>query len=116
MSANDARRTAREVLDRYIPVTDTASGAVLGYLADISVQGIMLQSVEPLVLGEHQEGIRLEIGDDDGMYPRLTVECRPVWSRKQDDSVFYNTGLEFVELDEADQPQVRALMDEFGLR
>ncbi|SEP07179.1 PilZ domain-containing protein [Aquisalimonas asiatica] len=115
--ADDVRRTPREVVDQYMRVFRTDTGELVGYLADISIYGLMLQSQSPLMLsdGEERVALRLELDTPIDKASELTFEARPVWSRKEGSSVFHHTGLEFVELPEDDQRRVQTLMETYRL-
>lgn len=116
--ADDGRRTQREVLDHYLRVFRTDTGDLVGYLADVSVYGLMLQSQRPLALADGQDTItlRLELDRPIGGAEEMVVEARPVWSRKEGSSVFHHTGLEFVVLPEDDRQRVETLMEDYRLQ
>ena len=115
---DDLRRTHREVMDHYLRVFRTDADELVGYLADVSVYGLMLQSQQPLTLPDGQDTItlRLELDRRTGEAEEIVVEARPVWSRKEGSSVFHHTGLEFVGLPEDDRQRVEALMEEYRLQ
>lgn len=112
------RRTHREVLDHYLRVFRADTNELVGYLADVSVYGVMLQSQRPVSLPDGQDSIhlRLELDRPIGGVEEMTVEARPVWSRKEGSSVFHHTGLEFVELAEDDRERVQTLMEDYRLQ
>lgn len=115
--ADDVRRTHREVLDHYLRVFRTDSEELVGYLADISVYGLMLQSQEPLTLGDGEERVTLRLELDRPILDarEIVVDARPVWSRKEGSSVFHHTGLEFADLPEDDRQRVETLMEDYRL-
>ena len=116
--ADDVRRTQREVLDHYLRVFRTDTDDLVGYLADVSVYGLMLQTQRPLALPDGKDSItlRLELDRPIGGVEEITVEARPVWSRKEGSSVFHHTGLEFVSLPEDDRERVETLMEDYRLQ
>lgn len=116
-TADYARRTSREVLDHYLRVFRDDTDDLVGYLADISIYGLMLQSQRPLTLkdGEEQVRLRLELDRPIDGAEEVFVEARPVWSRKEGSSVFHHTGLEFISLDDDQRARVEVLMSDYRL-
>lgn len=116
-TGEDARRIHREVLDHYLRVFREDTGELLGYLADISIYGLMLQSQGPLRLADGQEWLRLRLELDRPLLEAdaIIVDARPVWSRKEETSVFHHTGLELAELGVDDAQRVEALMEMYRL-
>ena len=90
------RRVARRHLIYYLRVFDTASGALLGNLVDISTNGIMLVSDKPLepniryrlqmVLPETVDGSR-----------EVQFDAESRWCQKGANQDFYDTGFELID-------------------
>ncbi|WP_290651542.1 PilZ domain-containing protein [Aquisalimonas sp.] len=116
-TADDVRRTPREVLDHYLRVFRADTDELVGYLADVSVYGLMLQSQQPLTLPDGEESIRLRLELERPIHgaQEIVLEARPVWSRKESSSVFHHTGLEFTEVADDDRARVQVLMEIYRL-
>ncbi len=112
-AVRDVRRAPREVIERYLRVFRDGSGEAVGYLADLSSEGLMLQSERPLCLhdGEERLSLRVELAEPIDGASEIRVAVRPVWSRRAEDSIFHHTGLEFLELDEAERARLLRLME-----
>jgi len=110
----DARHVKREVVNRFLPISNRESGELIGYLTDLTDRGALVQSNErlpeatvvPLLIDQH------EINPE---YPALAVDARCVWNRETPNAVFCYSGLEFEAPSPATQDQLRSIRERFRL-
>ena len=110
----DARRQGREIIDYYVQVLEHDTGALLGYLVDLTEHGFMLQSHEPLA-GDEERRLRLVLREPLDNVDHLEVAARRVWTREKDTSVFVHNGMQFTRLDDATRARIRELMERHAL-
>jgi len=96
----ERRKLDRKYLAIYSRVFDRVSGRVLGYLSDMSQQGAMIISDDPM-----PEDLDLHLRFDlpDPLLfstDHLNLDARVAWCRPDIDPAFYNIGFEFSNLAE----------------
>lgn len=92
--AREARRATREVINRYLKVFDGNDDSFLGYLADITDSGAMVQSHDPIPSGTLYS-LRVELPEGLESQAGVVIHARSVWERKERNAVFHNAGFEF---------------------
>jgi hypothetical protein len=110
----DARRRPRDVVDQFLPVLHRETGALVGYLTDVNVDGGMLESDGPLPEGEMLP-LRIELAEDIGGSRTIDIEGRCVWSRKARNAVFHHSGFEFGEMATDIRKRIAELAERYRL-
>jgi hypothetical protein len=96
----ERRQIDRKYLAVYSRVFDRVTAKVLGYLADLSQNGTMLISDDPLPEGEYYK-LRFDLPDPPLFsVDHLDMDARVAWCRPDVDPAFYNIGFEFKEVNE----------------
>lgn len=94
----------------------------IGFLIDISQDGMMLMSENILQEGKYYQ-LKMKIPssldwkskDDQDRYVNFTAQCK--WSRHDEvDKEFYLSGFEFTELHEDDNSLIRSIIEEYRIR
>ena len=111
----DSRRQNREIINYYLQVMDGDNNVLLGYLLDVSENGLLLQSHEPLSEPGHVCNLRLVLRQPVDGESELNVAARAVWSRKQPGSVFHHSGFEFQDPDARARRVIQHLMEQFAI-
>ena len=110
----DARRAEREIINYYLQVFDRAGDRLLGYLADVTPGGLMLQSREPIPEGQDFD-LRLELNAEIEGAKSIDLKGRSIWTRKEKTSIFFHNGFELVEVDAGQRQLIETLMENFKL-
>lgn len=110
----EARRQEREIINYYLPTFDRRSGSLLGYLVDITEQGLMLQTHDQLAPDQDIE-LRLQLKEPLDGADHILLEARVVWSRKQGTAIFFHTGFEFRSIEEDQRRLVNMLIKSYRL-
>lgn len=110
----EARRSDREVINRYLRVFDRDSNRFLGYLVDITPKGAMLQSREAIE-PETRFKLRVELPEEFAGEKAIDVEAESVWDKKEENALFHHTGFEFVGLSSDSVEKIRQLMDNYKI-
>lgn len=113
---NTKRKTPRRHLIFYLRVFDHDSGELLGYLGDLSTQGLMLVS-EQAIKTDKVFALELHMRPQNETrreQETLIFNARSVWCRNDVNPEFFDTG--FVLLDVADDilNKIEDLIEEVG--
>jgi hypothetical protein len=111
----ERRKLERRHIMFYSRVFDRKTGQLLGYLGNITSEGIMLISETPM---DVDVGIFLRIDLPDDMYakPVLNLKAKSVWCKPDIDPKFYTTGFQLSEITEDDLKIIDQIIDDYGFR
>lgn len=89
----DKRQFKRRHLIFYLQVFDQKNDELIGYLVDITHEGIMLISESPI---EKDKAFKLKmtLPSRIGKKSHITFDAKSVWSRKDVNSDYYDTGFQ----------------------
>ena len=110
----DQRTVRRRHLIFYMRVFNYQTQQILGYVADISWDGLMLVSEEPIALQQtYQLAMRLPSSLSDTPEDWV-IEATSKWSRNDVNPMFYDTGFHIAKADKAHIMQVESLIRTYG--
>lgn len=109
----DARRRPRDVVDKFLPVHHRETKELIGYLTDVTVDGGMLETTDPL--GEEFFPLRIELTEEIGGSRHIDVDARCVWTRKDRNAVFHNSGFEFQNISAETRTRIAELAERYRL-
>jgi hypothetical protein len=113
---NEQRLLKRRHLLYYLSVEDTDTGRLLGHLVDVTADGIMLMSLEPIPTGQLFR-LRMTIPPGaDGTRQTIEFQARSVRSGKDVNPDFFDTGFHLVDLTPAQLGLIETLIDDHGFR
>jgi hypothetical protein len=112
----ERRKLDRKYLMVYSRVFDREDGRVLGYLSDMSPQGAMIISDDPVT-----ENISILLRFDLPDPPlfstdHLSLDARVAWCKPDIDPSFFNIGFEFGQLNEQDRAIVEEMIEAYEFR
>lgn len=110
----DFRRRPRDVLDQYLPVVDRDTDELVGYLTDVTVDGGMLQSEEPIEENRTFR-LRMELDEEIQGSNHIDVDALSKWCRKERNAVFHNSGFEFRDVSEENRARIAELAERYRL-
>lgn len=111
----ERRKFKRRFIMYYTRLFDRNTGAVLGYLVDLSADGAMIVSEEAFKKGKTYR-LRMDIPEEFSTKACLDFEAECVWSRQDSDPRFYDSGLHLLNIPEADVALIERLIQEYGFR
>lgn len=111
----DRRKFRRRYLMYYSRVFDRKTGSVLGYIVDLTPDGAMIISEEPVAPGQVFQ-FRMDLPEDISEKSFMDFEAKSVWCKKDIDPNFYDTGLQMMDIAEDDQKIVEKMIQEYGFR
>lgn len=114
--AEERRKLKRKYLMFYTRVFNRRTGALLGHLADLTVEGLMLISEEVLPVNTHFD-LRMDLPEGFGFPKRhLDMHGRCVWCAPDIDPHFHNAGFHLENVAEEDVTVIERLVEDYGLR
>lgn len=109
----EKRRLDRKQLYLYLKVVHDKTGALAGYLGDISTEGIMLFSRESVAL-KTVFRFRIKLSEEFGMEEDLVFDAESLWCEKDANPEFFITGFRFMAMDQARTDVVTYLIKKYG--
>ena len=111
----ERRKIPRRYIMFYSRIFDRKTGKLVGYLSDITREGAMIISDEPIE-AENNYIFRMDLPDYvfGRGYLNLDVHC--VWSRPDVNPDFYLAGFRLMEIEEVDGKVIDQINKEYGLR
>ena len=106
------RQSDRKALKVYLQVNDGKTGELVGHAVDITEKGIMLTSEGPL---ETETGfdLQLELPAEIEGNREIRFSARSLWSVKDSETDYYNTGFEFSALSEKDSEIIAEIIQKY---
>lgn len=110
----DGRRsTRRRHLIYYLRVWDSDTKKLLGHVVDITTEGLMLISDEPIELNK-SFNLEMQWHDDSGETKKICFKAESRWKHKDVNAAFYDTGFIILNHEEEIFSPIREIIDEFG--
>ncbi|MEA2008582.1 MAG: PilZ domain-containing protein [Chloroflexota bacterium] len=109
------RKLERRHIMFYSRVFNRKTGRLLGHLENITPEGAMIISEEPLRT-DYAYSLSISLPGD--IYPKqaLNFEAQSIWCKPDIDPNFYNTGLQLLDLSEEDIAIVEQIIEDYGFR
>ena len=112
----DRRKQPRKDLMSYSQVFDMNGGALIGYLADITLLGAMIISDQEMETDRNVtvqiQLPELESFSDDS----IIIPARSVWCRQDLSPEYFNVGVEFKELTDEQKKIITAVIENYEFR
>ncbi len=107
------RKLKRRHLIYYLRIYDRLTGELLGHLADITTDGMMLMSERPIDL-EKSFQLEMTLPEEVTGNRKIVFRAKSLWSKKDINPDFYDTGFEIEDINEDDVALLKVLIDQFG--
>jgi hypothetical protein len=111
----EKRKLKRRHLIYYLRVFDRESNKLIGHLIDISPQGIMIMSEEPLEVNKFFK-LRMDLPVDIFEKTEIEFDAESRWTKKDINPEFYDTGFAIMNLSYTDGRLIEKLIDDYGFR
>jgi hypothetical protein len=109
LSGIDERNQERWLLVNNLRVFNAENNEILGHLMNVTTEGIMLISEQPLAVdAEFQLKMAVSIGDETA---DIELDARSIWTKADDDPHFYKTGLQFTLCSEESIQAISSLIE-----
>ena len=113
MEPYSQRKLERRQLVVYLRVGDRDSGRELGYLADITTEGLMLVSNDPVEIGRVYR-LEVEPAEAGSGVPPIHLDGRSLWTRPDVNPALHLTGFELVDPGADEIRAINALIVDLG--
>jgi hypothetical protein len=107
------RGLKRSHLVYYLRVFTTDTHRLLGHVADITPEGLMVVSEQPVQVGREM-GLRVVLPRAINGRVEVELGALSLWSRGDANPDLYDTGFRFVHIDDDDRAVIRRLVEEYG--
>jgi c-di-GMP-binding flagellar brake protein YcgR len=113
--AGDRRSIKRRHLLYYLRVWETDSDKLLGHLVDITTEGMMLVSDQPMPIGQAY-ALEVRLPDSEGDLKPVRFSAISRWSDNDVNTAFYDSGFEFLEQTPQAIATVRQMLEAYGFQ
>jgi hypothetical protein len=111
----EKRKIKRHHLIYYLRVFNRNTDKLLGHLVNITPQGIMLVSEEPIAVDTAFQ-LRMKLPGALQEFEYLDFNARSVWNGQDSDTNFYDTGLLLLDIPPEKITIIEELIDRFGFQ
>ncbi len=111
-SGAEKRRIKRWYLVMYLRVYDQDTNELLGHIVDINKEGMRLVSDKPLPLNQTFR-LWVDVPKEDTPRQRLELEAESLWTGRDINPDFYDTGLRVLSISTQALLQLQLLIEEF---
>lgn len=109
----DHRKAERVKAMIFTAVYEINGHILLGFLGDITLQGAMVVGEKPIKTG-HNTTLSIEFhGATEVPGGQLTIPAHAAWCRQEQESAYYHTGFEFLELTEQNRQTIETLLERY---
>lgn len=112
---SEKRKLERRHLIYYLRIFDRQTGDLLGHLIDLTPEGIMMMSEEPIECNKNFH-LRMNLSEVLIGKSHFDFEARSLWCRPDINPDFYDTGFTIDSLTFQDAKIIDQLVDEYGFR
>jgi hypothetical protein len=109
----ERRQYERSDLKYFGRVYNRKLGRLIGYLVNITPTGVMVVSERPIDPGA-VVGLRIEFPESKGSTLQLDLDAKCVWSRMDNDSVFFELGFKLGDIQDAQAESIKQIVRCYG--
>ena len=109
----DKRKLKRRHLIYYLRVMERGSGDLVGFLVDITTEGIMIMSEKPIAAGTTLQ-VRMLLQSDMSMREQLEFDMRCKWCRPSINDISYDVGFELLNVQREDLKEIEQVIEDLG--
>lgn len=113
--STERRKLKRRHIMFYSRVFDRRTGEFIGYLGNMTPEGLMIISDEPIT-ADQPFSLRIDLPED--IYPKLVLafDAHSVWCEPDIDPHFYNTGFRLSNISQEDIDLINQIVEDYGFR
>ncbi|MDH4129969.1 MAG: hypothetical protein OEV44_14525 [Spirochaetota bacterium] len=106
-------RPKRRHLILYLQVYDNDTKDLLGHVANITSEGLMIINENPLET-DKDYNLRMILPDKKGLPTYVTFLARALWSKQDINTTFYDTGFQLLNVDPSIKNAINVIIDKLG--
>jgi hypothetical protein len=111
----DKRNLKRRHLIYYLHIQERASGKPVGFLVDISTEGIMIMSEHPIEVGTMLE-LKIMLESEMSAKQYLYFDVKALRCEKSLNGSTYDVGCKLLNLSDEDFREIEMIIDELGFK
>ncbi len=111
----EKRKYKRRHLIYYLEVLEQGTDISIGFVVDVTQNGILVMSSMPLAVGRIFH-LKMLVDEDRNDKSFLHFEARSKWCNKSPNSDFYDTGFELINLDASAFNKISEIIEELGFK
>ena len=111
----EKRRLKRSHLFYYLRVFDRSNNEMLGHLVDITPEGAMLISENPIPVNTHYQ-LRMQLPAEIFGRAYLDFDAESLWSKPDTNPDFQDAGFRLLNVNVKDTAIISRLIDDYGFR
>lgn len=112
---DNKRKLKRRHLIYYLRVFQRGNNALIGHMVDVTREGIMIMSEEPIEADKDFE-FRMDLPAEIWGKKFIDFDARSLWCRKDANPDFYNTGFTMLKIAPADMTAIDRLVSQYGFQ
>ncbi len=93
----EKRKSPRKIADEVLEVSDQITGTLIGRVVNISAEGLMLLSQEPIVTGSVYQ-LEMELSGSDGSIQQISFGAEAVWTTEASQPESFWTGFRIIDI------------------
>lgn len=114
---NNQRKESRKKLVAFTPVYDLLHKAILGYVGDLTPQGVMVIGEKTIEINKHFTlGIEFPSDETDTHVMKVVIPGRVAWCRPDETPLYFNIGFEFTDVSPETAKIVDAILARYQFR
>lgn len=111
----ERRKFKRRYIMYYSRVFDRRTGRVIGYIVDLTPEGALIISEEPIAPGTNFR-MRMDMPEDITNKGYLSFEARSIWCQRDVDPNFWDIGVQLIHIEPDDIALIERMIAEYGFR
>lgn len=116
ISPAEKRALERRHLLYYLRVWDKDQEKMIGHIADVSTDGLMLVGELKLEIDKNYNlKVLLPSSAEDGEPESIEFSAKSCWSSNDVNKLFYDTGFQFIDIPVETSEKLQAIMKEYSL-
>jgi hypothetical protein len=109
----EKRRLKRRHLIFYLRIFDARTNQLLGYLVDLTPEGIMLMSEHKIERGKKFK-LKMDLPSEYSDRQQIEFDAESVWNSTDINPDFYDTGFKFSNVTVEEQQVIEDIIDDLG--
>ena len=111
------RKESRKKLMAFTPVYELLHKTLLGYVGDLTLQGVMVIGEKSIEVDKHLTlGIEFPESLPEILAMRVVIPARAAWCKPDDSPQYFNIGLEFIEVSPENAREIEAILERYQFR
>jgi len=97
----EKRQSPRKIADEVLEVSDQITGTQIGRVVNISAEGLMLLTQEPVITGSVYQ-LEMQIPGSDGETKQITFGAEAIWTTETNQPDSFWTGFRIIDISSED--------------